>query len=200
MALIIPPGFAAVTHPMKHSASPREATICYGIQLAVGVTVAPALANQLNDLLDTHLGAIFASEVTFGPTVLHVGQDGGESLVVEGNTTQQGSSVSEKPPSQVAGLVRKTTSRGGRRGRGRMYLPWFVHDSEVSEVGIIGSTWVASVNTNLAAWLAGIAALADVVDMELLHSPGVSPTGGPNPVTGLTLDPLIATQRRRLGR
>jgi hypothetical protein len=36
--------------------------------------------------------------------------------------------------------------------------------------------------------------------MQLLHSPGLSTPGVPNEVTGLTVQSLIGTQRRRLGR
>ena len=65
-----------------------------------------------------------------------------------------------------------------------------------------GGTWrnaVSAWNTSLSAWLAAIAAHSTLDGMALLHSDSaLSATPDPDLVTTLSIDALVATQRRRL--
>lgn len=168
------------------------------------------LATDLNDEFDTTIGTRLDSAVAFGPVVLRVGQDGGENLVVSGTGSGTGNQTQVSEPPNVAALIHKRTARGGRRGRGRMYLPWCLADADVDEAGVVlGATQVLLQTqcTNFLGHLtAGTGAMTFAAAMVLLHSPSgddvSSPTtpGDPNTVTTLTVDSLVATQRRRLNR
>jgi len=48
------------------------------------------------------------------------------------------------------------------------------------------------------AWRLALSSAA--VPLVLLHAPGQTALPPPDPVTGLTVDRIVATQRRRLGR
>jgi hypothetical protein len=85
-----------------------------------------------------------------------------------------------------------------------MYIPWAASVTLVTESGTIGAADVTKVQNAVNAWRTSVNSLAGPV--VLLHrpsSPGTirpSTPGPPNEVTGMVVDPLIATQRRRLGR
>jgi hypothetical protein len=200
MPLIIPPGYAQAIIPLAHSSSPRKATVTFGVKAQTGGALNPAAADRLTTIWDNRIGTGLATEVTIGPTELIVGQDGGVNLVVVGTTTQTGASASDKAPSNCALLMQKRTARGGRRGRGRCYIPWYVSDNDVVETGAITAASIATANQAFFNLLADIEADASFESMVVLHSSGASATGDPDVVTSLLADPTIATQRRRLGR
>lgn len=205
MADIIPPGYAEASIPLKHGGLARAAVITFGVELNDVPTTADANAMLVTwkDFMQSSLDA----SVTAGPLTYRVGQDGGEALVVPGSTTFQGTrDTTGSTPANLAMLLHKRTSRGGRRGRGRMYIPWVLADTDVDEVGAVLSSVVASWNTGLATLLINIQSTSKVDNMVVLHSPSrpgtENPTspGSPNVVTTLVADPIIGTQRRRLGR
>jgi hypothetical protein len=81
---------------------------------------------------------------------------------------------------------------GGRRARGRMFLPPFgLHEGNVSPNGMLEDDFVADTQAILALWFADI-------DMVLLHDSATPGAPEPYPLTNLVLDNRIATQRRRL--
>jgi hypothetical protein len=205
MADIIPPGFMEVIIPHKHALLAREALVTFAVQLTdVGDVAA------VNEAMDKYRLAFQSSmdnQVTVGPAEGRVGQDGGENLVVPGTTTWTGAvAAADSVNGGQALLVHKRTNRGGRRGRGRMYIPWVLQDNVVGETGVILPATVTAFNTVVEAFRTAIAASGYFDGLYLLHSPsgpGVvnpTPTGSPNAITSLSVDTIIGTQRRRLGR
>jgi hypothetical protein len=95
-------------------------------------------------------------------------------------------------------LVHKGTARGGRRGRGRLFIPWCLNNSDIGEDGLIGTTSMSSRQSAMNVFLAKLA--TESVPMVLLHDQGLTAPGSPDAVTYLNVDKLISTQRRRLGR
>lgn len=139
-----------------------------------------------------------------GPARGSVGQDGGDPLAVVGSTTATGARSAAMQPANVALLVQKRSLTGGRRGRGRLYVPWILRDEEVNEVGVVDGTALAAFQSHADDLLADMAngtTLDNPAPMVILHdSSGLGPEPGPSEVTSLTVDALVATQRRRLGR
>lgn len=98
-------------------------------------------------------------------------------------------------PPNCAMLVKKVTARGGRMGRGRMYVPPFMlAESDINDSGAVD---VADLGGQVTLWNAFYTALAasDVIPV-LLHSDGSTPDA----ITAFTFQSQIATQRRRLRR
>lgn len=113
-------------------------------------------------------------------------------------TTLGGSAAATTLPQNCAVLVHKRTPVGGRRGRGRFYLPpAFLAESLVGQTGEISSVQVISLQSVVDAILSSLTTFN--VEMVLLHVQGANVIP-PYPVTQLTVDPIISTQRQRLRR
>jgi hypothetical protein len=93
--------------------------------------------------------------------------------------------------SNTAFLVHKATALGGRKGRGRFYLPG-VPEADVGPFGNVTAGIVTAINADLATLLTGLD--TELVAMVLLHGDATAPTL----VTGLQCDGIAATQRRRM--
>lgn len=201
MALIIPEGFAQITLPLRHVSQSREAVVTFGVEWA-GVIGASQECDDIFASWVQFIGPFIDEGVIQGPVRASVGTSSGENVSVAGNTTFVASGISAKMPSNVALLVRKLSSRGGRRGRGRMYVPWLLTDTEVDDVGNVLPASRTNLQTAFNNFLTDLAAASPTgpfAPMYLLHSDGGSTNpGSPNLVTALQVDSLVATQRRRL--
>jgi hypothetical protein len=138
------------------------------------------------------------NQVTMGPYTVRLGTDGSEAIVGVDSTQALGGSGGSATPPNIALLVHKRTARGGRRGRGRMFIPWATQIADVDERGTIASSTLGFTNTALAVFLAELTTQG--CPMVVLHDDGRTPPGAPNVVTSLTADAIVGTQRRRLGR
>lgn len=194
----VPPGFADVSVKIVLSGMTRPAYITFGVdptsadpdQVASSVASAFATTGGFMTRMSTLVGV--------GPVTVRLGQDGGESLIGFDEQTRLGARTFQAPPSNVAALIHKRSSRGGRRGRGKLFLPWAVDEGNVDSSGNISSVEYNPWNTALEVWRNDLSARA--VPMVILHEPGITTPGAPNTVTSLQMDRLVATQRRRLGR
>jgi hypothetical protein len=205
MATPIPPGFAQVLVPFAHTGLARKAAVTFGIDLAGDPPLTGStLPEKLLGNLSANLAGAIDTSVTVGPIVVRVGQDGGDPVVLLGVTTFVGTSSSEKVCSNVALLVRKRTAAGGRRNRGRYYWPWMLSDSAVDEIGQISGGDVTGLQAAHSAFLTAVGATSGSVPgtpMVILHSTsGLSVPAAPTAVTSVVIDPVVATQRRRLVR
>lgn len=197
------PGFATCSYELRHSLLTRSAFITFGIDppgtdvqgMADAIQAAFATAGSLLVCIDSNVTMV-ASRVSYGT-------DGAADLVGQNNVTVACTNTGSSLPPNVAVLVHKRTARGGRRGRGRMYLPWAAATT-TPESGATLSADIARVSSAFTIWRTHLAANAG--PLVLLHrpsAPGVEhPTaaGAPDPVTAHTVDTIVATQRRRLGR
>jgi len=204
MALIIPTGFAQVQLPLSHALSLRSALVTWGIDITDAAGDFVQVADDMPSVFGNAFGSEMASDVTIGPATIRVGQDGGDPLAVEGSATTTASETAAIAPSSVALLVKKASATGGRRGRGRMYIPWIVQDAAVDEVGMIAGASLPTYQGDATAFFNDLAAGTTgdyVTPMVILHdSSGAGPEPSPSVVTGLTVDGMVANQRRRLGR
>jgi hypothetical protein len=192
------PGYGDVSVKMQLLTMARPAYVTFGVDptatdpllVAADILNAWTFAGSINTLLDS---SVTATEFT-----VRLGTDGGEDLIAtQTNATVGGRSGTSVPPN-VAVLLHKRTARGGRRGRGRMFLPWCVLGTDVGEDGIITPARVTAIGTAAAVFRNQLAAVSS--PMVILHGPGATSMGAPDVVTSLTVSNLVATQRRRLGR
>lgn len=96
-------------------------------------------------------------------------------------------------PRNCAILVKKLTGRIGRKYRGRAFIPpMMVGEGDVDHNGIISSGVVASYQGFFNSAIGTM--VTDGYQAVLLHSDASHPTD----VTAMTVESLIATQRRRL--
>jgi len=204
MSLIIPVNYAQVILPMQHSSLARAAAITYGINVSdAGGDYTTVADDQVLKFINAWTSEL-DSEVTVGPATLRVGQDGGPPLSVEGSLTDNGEETGGMQAPNCNLLVRKSTNLGGRRGRGRCFIPWVLLDAAVSDVGRIDSGSLAVRQSDAESWLAVLATTSPgtyETPMYVLHDTrGAGTEPAPTLVTALSVDSLIAVQNRRIGR
>jgi len=203
---IIPPGFAECAITLTHAGYTRPAVVTFGVELPSGASDADQVAEDAVTAFMhvTAYGQAFTNSVQNALGEARVGQDGSEPIAGVFQSTLSGGSSGNFEVPNVALLVHKRSARGGRRGRGRMFIPWILADADTDQTGGIGATPLAALQTRSNAFR-NILIVAGY-QLVLLHSvsgPEVTnPTtpGSPNVVTSLVVDPRVSTQRRRLGR
>lgn len=192
------PGYADVSVGYSQTGLTRTAFITFGVNpvdtdpilVATSVITSMNAAGSLNSIMD--------STATQSRIRISLGTDGGEDLVHDATLTTVGGRGLTAVPPNVAVLVHKRTARGGRRGRGRLFLPWAIAANNVIEAGTLVTSEVTVIQTAMNTFLSALA--TNTVPMVLLHNAGQSAPGAPDPVTTLSVDRIISTQRRRLGR
>jgi hypothetical protein len=192
------PGYADISVELRHALLPRPAFITFGVNPSITDPVAVASKVDVAINAAGSLKSRFDNNVTIGPITARLGTDGAEDLAGVSAVTAAGGAGQTSVPPNVAVLVHKRTARGGRRGRGRLFLPWWIGTADVDERGAIASATFGFMQTCLNTFLAAL--VTNDVQMHLLHGAGQTPIGAPDAVTSMTLDPTVATQRRRLGR
>lgn len=195
MADIIPPGYAEATILHQHAGMARAAAVVHGInRQQLPTATADELAALVADAYLQTMRTRIDSQVTIGPVTLTVAT-AGEPVIGFAPATAPGGRGQASVTPAISLLVQKRTARGGRRGRGRSYIPWALPENQVDEVGLISpgerDGWAATAS----GWLAELE--GNDVPMALLHSVGLTDPGGPNAVTSLVVSPVVATQRRR---
>lgn len=94
-------------------------------------------------------------------------------------------------PPNCTFLVKKVTGVGGRKNRGRMYLPG-VGESDVDGIGGVLAAKVTGLNIAFTSFMTALAALD--ISPCILHTEALPSTG----ILSFQTENLIATQRRRL--
>jgi hypothetical protein len=193
-----PPGFADCSLKFVLDGFIRPAFITFGVDPSATNpdTVATSVYNAA-----TGAGSIATqldSTVMITDAIARLGTDGGEDLVGQHTGTTRGGRTGGAPPPNVAVLVHKRTARGGRRGRGRLYLPWWCSDNDTNEDGTLLTSFTTPMLAALNVWLAAMVSAS--IPMVLLHGPGRTIEGPPDVVTSLSVSNVVGTQRRRLGR
>lgn len=203
MTLVVPQDFASVVQTFIWTGDPEPMAITYGVGIDTGSPPASVtdLAEDLRDAFDTAMLPSIDGILSMGQTEVSW-QDSAPPtpplIGVAAGGGSGGGTAGSVLPQNSAFLVHKRTALGGRGGRGRLYVPG-VDESVCSDLGAITSTWQNTFNTALAAWLTAIVGIVGVTNMVLFHDDGGAYAAEtPYQVVSLTLDPNIATQRRRL--
>lgn len=199
-----PAGFADCAVSINLTGFPRTAYVTFGVDPTSTNpdTVASQVASCL--IATGSLFSLLSPQARFSGVRVALGTDGGEDLVGFSPMSTTGTNAVTVVSANCAALIHKRTARGGRRGKGRMYLPWCLAENLVDEAGVLGSTPITNINTACGVFLAALEASPG--PMVLLHEPSAPGTehpttpGAPNVVTSMTTDSIVGTQRRRLGR
>ena len=200
MALVIPPGFAQIEVEMRNSGDPDPWYWTFGLdgsELGGDWSLA---ATRVASGLDTYIAADFSTSTSVTAVIVKAGQDGGPPLVARFEGDIGGGASSAKLPQNCALLVSKPTGRAGRAGRGRMFIPNYLSESAVDNVGVIDNT---AYNSYVTAWndFYEYVEGSDTgfpTPVVLLHNAGVPGGTTPDHVLGFVPQRVIATQRRRL--
>lgn len=209
---VLPFGFADVSCFINVTGDPEPMAQTFGVDVDVEGTWTDANTLALLEAWRESLKPIFPPSCTLGGIRVRVAQAVGDPLVFENTSVEAGTDAEgTRLPQNCAMLVLKRSTQGGRRNRGRLYVPGLLPESAVSNIGVITPASVAIFQGFFTTWRNTFTPTnpANVSAMVLLHSyswdeptdPG-PPPGFPAPtaVSALEVQGLIATQRRRLRR
>ncbi len=194
MSTRIPPGFAEMALQWDLPADPEPMMCFVGLDLAAGTGASQAVADTILETAHLALDNITSDDYTLGPGWVTFGQDGGDIRIDGSAAPIVGTVVGTAYPPQITILAKKLTASGGRRGRGRCYMPG-VNSGVANNAGKITP---AQITTFTSAWelmRTNVTALGDVDGLVLLHE---SAPFTPTPITEFVVDDRLATQRRRL--
>jgi hypothetical protein len=192
---------------LTHSISTRKSEITFAV-IDGDVAGAQDVADDVMGSFNSNMRGVFDNEVVCGPTLVTLG-DGTStpSIATSAAALLNGTAVIPNSlPPNVALLVKKATAFGGRRNRGRMFLPWCLDGTSINEGGTVAPAGVTAIQALVNAWLADLTAVnvPMIIANRVFNTPlpphHVVDIDAGHVVTSLTVENLVATQRRRLGR
>lgn len=202
MALVIPPGYAQASIQIRMDGDPDPWYITHGVDLTANTESYQFVASKIVGAWTQNILAQLPTTARVSGVQLQVGQDGPDNLTLFFPYDIAGGSTGDKLPQNCAALVTKVTERPGRTGKGRLFIPSLLLDSVVNNIGVISGAALSALQGDLDLILPYLETPEPgndaVVSMVLLHNAGVPGGTMPTPVTDLVLQPVIATQRRRL--
>jgi hypothetical protein len=190
----IPPGFAEVWTQLNVSGDQEAMYFSLGVDLAVGVGATQTAADNLLIAVRDAIDNVVSNLYTLGPGHVLFGQDGGD-IRIDGTTAPvAGVGAGEPLPPNCAVLYRKNTTAGGRRGRGRFFVPG-APESSVDKVGTLLGSYMVIAQAAGVNIINNVTATAEAEGLVLFHD---TAPFTPTPITALEPQSRLATQRRRL--
>ena len=193
--MTIPTGYAQVQLRFgSQPFLPFGAAMTFGVHpVAPGATPAEIAGLVDESITNASLPSLWVPTISMNSIFVKKGPDlDGPSLDV--TDTFPGTSSQTVPGSpQVSLLIKKGTAGGGRRNRGRMYMPGLA-EGNVGGSGEIETGFLSGAQTVVGDFLDSLDARD--IPMVILHSGSTTPTE----VITLEVDARSATQRRRLRR
>jgi len=189
---VIPSGFGQANIVFSGGSLPTGAEVTLGFENTVPQTAA-ACATAIRAAWATHILDQQVTAITLDHVLVKLGPNAtGPSAISVSGVTGSINSAGTSPAQAL--LVRKHTALGGRRHRGRMYVPGF-YEGNFNSAGAADSTWLATMQTSFNDFYAAM--ITAGVDLTLLHADGVI---SPTTITSLEVEVTMGTQRRRQRR
>jgi hypothetical protein len=190
--MLIPEDYAQVNHFFTGAGMPRGGQVTYGVLLIAGATPTQ-VATEVSNIFEARWKSAMPSSITHSKVRVKFGPNE-DGPFVDGGSSFAGTYSTAVDSPQVAVLMRKDTGFGGRHGSGRLFMP-IVPEADTQSGGNIDPTALAALQSRATTWIADLLAGTYVDGMHLLHN-----AAPPNPylVTGLSVQQLLATQRRRI--
>lgn len=186
--MVIPVGFCQVNLIYAGTAAPQGAQVTFGLENGAGGPEETAIL--VKDEWVTNLkGNVSGNLTLIGVLVKEGPNESGNFHLLP--TNEAGAIGGDCDPPNTAILVTKNTALGGRKGRGRMYLPG-VFSANTSNSGIVDAALVTNIQNDWNDFRNALEAAGQ--DMVLLHGDTTAPTI----ITSLSVQARLATQRRRL--
>lgn len=192
MPLVIPAGYALGSFRGLVAGDPEEVVFTMGFDLEASGS--SAMCDDLFDVWSEALDATTSADFQFvGVTLKEGPNDTGPTFESTasptlGVVTETGATIN------TSVLVRKVTSLGGKKGRGRAYTVGQAYQGVYGMSGELDDGHLATLDTAWLSILGGWQAVTGVVGPVLLHSDATTPTA----ITSLQPVKRLATQRRRL--
>lgn len=189
----IPAGYCNVQFVMLDSTNNHEYLTAIGAQLEAAD--GDEVVEDFSNAFWTRFGPYIPNECSELLTRLTLGTSVPSApLIFEFSGEHVGSSSGASLPPNTCYLIQKRTASGGRKNRGRMFLPK-PSAAAIGENGAISSSQLLALAGAAGNFLTDCEAITGVTNCYVLHSSSVDT---PTQITSLVPDANIATQRRRL--
>lgn len=188
---VIPSGYAELSWHFTFDGTTHESITTMGVNTSDVVTILDA-----NDVMTTfadQFSDVIGSAVDLVRAIVRVGTDD-DPLVIESTQDLIHMAGGDTLPPQCSFLVRKLTAFGGKKNRGRMYIPG-ANDNLVDTAGKLSDAGLTALQGAASGLKTDLLDLSWISDLVVLHSAGVAL---PTVITSLIAENEIATQRRRL--
>lgn len=166
---------------------------------ANGAGEADSIVNDFGDAWTTRLRATTDTDVTLATIRWET-----ETLSGDVFKGQAGTAGHTSPSPNTSVLVSYAAAEKGPRNRGRSYWPGLIGEGNIDERGVIAPTIALAIQTAVTLFFADCLAVPDVLSQNIPQTqyPGqATPPNIPWPqVLTQSVQPLVATQRRRLRR
>jgi hypothetical protein len=189
--MAIPAGYVRITLPFSGAAVPTGAANVLAFANPLDLD-ADDIQILWNGAIGTDPWAFMSQEcqatemlIKFGPD--STGPQETRAIATGGGTTDDAGGA------QVSALIRKSTALGGRRGRGRMYLP-AIPEVQVNQGGELVEGFRSALEADTITFFGALATNSLIPCVE--HTDGGTPTA----ITGWAVPGTVATQRRRQRR
>lgn len=196
----VPVDFYEATFILKANAATRESTCAIGcVDLSVGgprsaADMADDLYGMITALNSPFDNASMMDDYVFKGVSVAFGTVGGD-IIGQKLLDLTGTVNDACPPINCALLVSKATASGGRRNRGRLFVPpCQINEGAVNEVGQVSGATLSTATNQWNNVVTGAAAID--VGLVLFHQGIGAPA--PTAITALTVQSQLATQRRRM--
>lgn len=202
MTVQIPTGFAAISYAFKHTLDPDLWWTTMGNDVDQYDGDLQAIGNKALQAWWGPFQKQLSTSVSLLGVQVKLGDDSSSPPLAFIPFVGSGTNTSSKLPQNCALLVKKQSAQGGRQHRGRMFLPGILTEEEVDAVGTISDANFTSLSTDATVFFGNLNIDAPEagppMPMVILHNTPPDPAPLPTPVTHLTVDRRISTQRRRL--
>lgn len=195
MSVVIPSGFGLVSIWSNTEGDSEEMCWTFGVDVS-GNSDPASCAGEIQEAWHDHLEGLTSQAVIQTRVTLKMGPVG-TGATYEFAANDQGTNTEALAPPNCAVLAQKHTTLGGRKGRGRAYLPGISSISNtMNSAGVFGASEAGEVQTALNSMQAQLMTepTNGPIEQVLLHSDATSPT----PILNWTVSTKLATQRRRL--
>ena len=202
-------GLVLLSTFLRHDSLVREAVVTYALLDDSADQTATVWAQFAQDEFADAWKASLDNQVAITQTTAIKG-DGTEVFTtgVSSSAPVYGTGSKSSLPPSCALLIKKSTGLGGRKQRGRCYIPWTLAEGLVDEVGHIDNGERTNMQNAANAWLAALSgtgyfmALAGRTYDRAWNIPNrvLLAVENRGEVTSLLAEPVIATQRRRMPR
>lgn len=188
----IPEGFSSVLVRIALTGDSDEMAVTFGMELTSGYD--QSSADVTSATVSDWIRSLLNSSYSYNGIVVTAQLAGDDPVIFESSTDAgAGLGAGNCVPQNTAYLLRKRTALGGRRNRGRMFVPG-VPEAAVSNAGELTAPTVSDINDVNDVFLASLATF--LTPMVILHRN--DPFLPPTEVTALICQSTVATQRRRL--
>lgn len=200
---------ALVEFPLAHSSVAHTALLTMAFHDTSSGLSAQSIADALQTAFNTNMAGEFDDEVTLlkPEVVLGDGTDVPTVATAAGDTVA-GTNAITAPMPTAALLWKKITALGGRKNRGRNYIPWCCSEAHVDEAGRVDATVTDAVRDQMQLFVSD-AAGADLALVIANRTYAIDVDTGKRYVSAYTIGPVVnqtfveqymATQRRRMPR